>query len=136
LNRARNVAVQEVAVSDHNGRARFAPHSSNAMGKLSDSGSVEVAMVSLDSIVETGRFPDPQLVKIDVEGAELGVLRGAVRLLERARPTILLATHGAEIHRQCCDFLEASGYNLRPIDDTITSIDASDEIVALPRTAT
>ncbi|MGH7648176.1 MAG: FkbM family methyltransferase [Gemmatimonadaceae bacterium] len=133
LNRVKNVLVQEVAVSDHDGRARFAPHASNAMGKLSDSGSVDVAMVSLDSIVETARFPDPNLLKIDVEGAELGVLVGASQLLERARPSILLATHGPGVHRQCCDFLRNAGYQLRPIDESVASIDATDEILATPR---
>jgi len=133
LNRVQNVSLQEVAVSDHDGRARFAPHASNAMGKLSDSGSVEVSMVSLDFLVSGGRFPDPHLLKIDVEGAELGVLCGASRLLARARPTILLATHGAEIHRQCCEFLRDAAYDLRPIDPSVASLDATDEIIATPR---
>jgi len=133
LNRVQNVSLQAVAVSDHDGRARFAPHASNAMGKLSDAGSVEVATVSLDSIAKAGRFPDPNLLKIDVEGAELGVLRGAAQLLDRARPAILLATHGADVHRQCCDFLRNAGYELRPIDASITSTDTTDEIIATPR---
>lgn len=130
LNRLRNVSVHEVAVSDHDGRARFAPHASNAMGKLSDSGTVEVATVSLDSLTNAAQLQDPNLIKIDVEGAEVGVLRGAAQLLGRARPAILLATHGAAIHRECCDFLRNIGYSLRPIDESISSIDATDEIVA------
>ncbi len=91
------------------------------MGKLSDAGTVEVAMVSLDTAARAGQFPDPNLIKIDVEGAELGVLRGATQLLDRARPSILLATHGAEVHRQCCDFLRDAGYSLRPINESIAS---------------
>lgn len=133
LNRVRNVSVHEVAVSDHEGRARFAPNASNAMGRLSDSGSIEVAMVSVDNIVATANLPDPALLKIDVEGAELGVLRGAVELLDRARPSILLATHGANVHQQCCDFLRNAGYQLRPIDESVESIDATDELLATPR---
>lgn len=136
LNRVRNVSVQEVAVSDRDGRAKFAPHASNAMGKLSDAGDVEVAMVSLDSVTERGPFPDPKVLKIDVEGAELGVLRGASCLLARARPTILLATHGDQVHRQCCELLRAAAYDLRPIDPSVASIDATDEILATPRNPT
>jgi len=94
---------------------------------------VDVAMVSLDSMTNAGQFPDPSLLKIDVEGAELGVLCGASHLLRRARPTILLATHGAEVHRQCCDFLRDATYELRPIDPSVASIDATDEIIATPR---
>jgi len=132
LNRVRNVFVQEVAVSDRDGRAKFAPHASNAMGKLSDAGDIDVAMVSLDSVSERGQFADPGLLKIDVEGAELGVLCGASRLLARALPTILLATHGAEVHRQCCEFLRDAAYDLRPIDPSVASLDATDEIIATP----
>lgn len=133
LNRVRNVSVHQVAVSDREGRARFAPNASNAMGKLSDAGSIDVAMVSLDSVVTTASLPDPTLLKIDVEGAELGVLRGAAKLLDRARPSILLATHGANVHQQCCDFLRGAGYLVRPIDESVTSIDATDELLATPR---
>ena len=63
------------------------------------------------------------LMKIDVEGAELNVLEAASRMLARARPAIFLATHGAQVHRECCDLLRAAGYSLRPIDDSISSID-------------
>lgn len=133
LNRVRNVSVHEVAVSDREGRARFAPNASNAMGKLSDAGSIEVAMISLDSFVSAAGLPDPTLLKIDVEGAELGVLRGAATLLDRARPSILLATHGAHVHQQCCDVLRNAGYQLRPIDESVASIDATDELLATPR---
>jgi hypothetical protein len=54
-------------------------------------------------------------MKIDVEGAEVGVLRGAARLIQRARPTIFLSTHGAEVHAECCRLLNSWGYTLAPI---------------------
>ena len=38
--------------------------------------------------------PPPTLIKIDVEGAEGRVLRGAVALLERQAPTVLCEIHG------------------------------------------
>lgn len=130
LNRIDGVRVFEAAVSSTPGIARFAPHASNAMGRISDTGSMEVTLVSLDDLSESGSIPDPNLLKIDVEGAELGVLHGASRLLARARPTILLATHGAEVHRQCCAFLRDAGYELRPIDPSVATLDATDEVIA------
>jgi FkbM family methyltransferase len=46
-----------------------------------------VVAVSLDWLLES--LPPPSVVKIDVEGAELEVLRGASRLIETARPVVL-----------------------------------------------
>ena len=41
----------------------------------------------------------PQVIKIDVEGAEELLLRGAVRLLQREGPRLAIELHGADIAR-------------------------------------
>ena len=46
-----------------------------------------VVAVTLDWLLET--LPAPSVVKIDVEGAELEVLKGAHRLFETVRPVVL-----------------------------------------------
>ncbi|HEX5179675.1 MAG TPA: FkbM family methyltransferase [Gemmatimonadaceae bacterium] len=132
LNRLENVQVMEAAVGARSGTARFQPHASNAMGKVSANGIVGVELVSLDVLTDSKSIPDPTLIKIDVEGAELDVLKGAARTLDRARPAILLATHGSVVHRACCDFLRAAGYSLAPSDTSVASIDDTDEILATP----
>jgi len=51
-----------------------------------------VPTISLDTFCsEVGLRPN--LVKVDVEGAELMVLRGAAKLLDESYPTIILAVH-------------------------------------------
>jgi FkbM family methyltransferase len=52
--------------------------------------------VSLDAYCASHSL-SPEVIKIDVEGAELGVLRGACSLLERCRPTIFLSVHPKQI---------------------------------------
>jgi len=49
---------------------------------------------SIDGLLQ-GEFPAgvPMMIKIDVEGAELIVLRGAAKLLSKHRPAILLSVH-------------------------------------------
>ena len=47
---------------------------------------------------ETG---PPDLIKIDVEGAEGRVLRDARRILSEARPILFLALHGEEQRQDC-----------------------------------
>ena len=44
----------------------------------------EVAMTTLDSLVERHRLDPPYAIKLDVQGAELDALRGARRALERS----------------------------------------------------
>jgi FkbM family methyltransferase len=86
------------AVADRPGVARFQiaarGRASNALTGFGNSqmGGVReellVPTVTLDQLLET-TFP-PDLVKIDVEGAELLVLQGARRLLAEARPRLLI----------------------------------------------
>lgn len=132
INKVNHVRVVQAAVGSRNGTARFQPHRSKAMGRLSEGGSLEVDMVSIDTLCEARTIPEPTLMKIDVEGGELDVLEGALRVLTRVQPTIFLATHGAEVHRKCCDFLKSVAYDLRPVDESTRSINETDEILATP----
>ena len=47
---------------------------------------ISVAMKTLDSLIDTENV---DVIKIDIEGAELGALRGAPKLIARARPTVM-----------------------------------------------
>jgi FkbM family methyltransferase len=78
-----------------------------------------VAQVSLDDIVaERGLVPD--LVKIDTEGAELAVLRGAVDLLRTAQPTLVFeAWHAVEQRRDLWAILDKHGYAIAPLDGSV-----------------
>lgn len=57
---------------------------------LADGTGVPVQVRCLDAVWEEARKPWIAFVKMDVEGAEAGVIRGAGRLLEECRPTILI----------------------------------------------
>jgi FkbM family methyltransferase len=54
---------------------------------------VEVPVNTLDAFLAT-KDCRPSIIKIDVEGAELDVLRGATDTLRTARPTVLVEVHG------------------------------------------
>jgi hypothetical protein len=69
--------------------------------------------VALDDYARDHR--PPTLLKVDVEGAEGEVLRGATRLLREHRPHVLVETHSAELERECGDLLIAAGYAPRII---------------------
>jgi hypothetical protein len=66
------------------------------------------AEVTLDcSAAEVGV---PGFVKIDVDGGEVEVLRGAERLLVEHRPSLIVETHLQALERQCARFLDDHGY--------------------------
>lgn len=63
--------------------------------------SVIVPATSVDAFVSRSRLA-PQLIKIDVEGWELHVLRGAISTIQQYRPTLLIevvsgAPHASEV---------------------------------------
>lgn len=72
-----------------------------------------VLTVSLDWMAE--RIPPPDVLKIDVEGAELGVFRGAARLLETRRPCIIFESH-PESREEVSTQLLKLGYSLYDSD--------------------
>jgi len=57
-----------------------------------------------------------RLIKIDVEGAELKVMRGAVNTLRNAKPSILCELHGGELVKQVFEFLKELGYQWKMIE--------------------
>lgn len=128
LNRMTNVTVIEAAVSDCSGVTYFEEGSSTFEGHISSQGTLQVKTVSLDELIARGEISTPDYIKMDVEGAEMQVFSGAKSLLANARPTIFLATHGDDVHQQCCQFLTSLGYQLQPIGGK--SLEQSDEILA------
>lgn len=109
-----NVDVFEFALSDENGESFFINKKDTSTGCLSSSGDMWVETYTVDYLVDSGTVPPPDYIKIDVEGAELLVLKGARRTLEKHMPSIFLATHGPDLKYDCMEFLETLGYCFRP----------------------
>nr|MBA2622042.1 FkbM family methyltransferase [Chthoniobacterales bacterium] len=133
LNNLRNVQVIEAAVADRIGDAMFDDQRNPSMGQLSESGRIEVRTVALDDLVESETIPPPDFIKIDVEGAEGGVLKGAERVLLRQQPTIFLATHGDNAKWACLNLLNRYKYSVQPIGHA--SVANSDEFLAVALTS-
>ncbi|MBD2297291.1 FkbM family methyltransferase [Nostoc sp. FACHB-190] len=129
LNSISNVTVIESAVSDTTGIDYFEFNSSSFQGQLSSKGTLEVKTVNLDNLIFNGEIPNPNYIKIDVEGAEMKVFDGAKSMLMNAHPTIFLATHSHELHKQCIDFLTSLGYTIKAIGNS--KIEESEEIIAV-----
>jgi len=108
INHCDNVQVIELALSDHEGSARFDNNASSGTGHLSLDGQIEVQITSLDAM--SARLPAPNVLKIDCEGAEVEVLKGGEKTICSAKPAIFLSTHGDGLKKTCFDLLESWGY--------------------------
>jgi FkbM family methyltransferase len=103
-NRLQNVVAVPVALGEERGTMQMRIYSSSGSNSLyvvvpddaivTQVGYEDVEVRTIDELVERGEVEPPDVIKIDVEGAEGMVLRGAQVTLARARP-VILAEHNA-----------------------------------------
>ncbi len=130
LNKFHNIDVLEVAVSNKSGKGFFEAGGSIATGHLSEQGSIEVRTITLDEYILEGTAPKPDVIKVDVEGAEHEVFKGAQELIQKWRPLIFLDTHGREAHEGTVNLLSRYGYQFETLDGL--SLPNSKELIARP----
>lgn len=76
--------------------------------------------VPLDELVSENIIKKPNFVKIDVEGAELSVLKGMRMIISENRPKILVDLHYKEAKQEVKDFFNEYNYSFEEIErDTI-----------------
>ena len=73
---------------------------------------IVVPVRTADSLIRDGTAR-PDVVKIDVEGAELLVLRGAAETLRVTRPITIVEAHSASLAFRVHEWFEARGYEVR-----------------------
>jgi FkbM family methyltransferase len=117
INNYQNIFPFKAAVADKNRPMPFKLGSDSSTGSIADNGDINVDTVSIDELIKNGKLPMPDVIKIDVEGSELMVLGGMLKLLKDKKPAIFLSTHGSEIHNKCYALLFLFGYSLSTITD-------------------
>jgi FkbM family methyltransferase len=144
-----NVSVVPAAVSDRDGWAMFLDKGSlesrldkdddeaqarrRAARKRRVRGSSAVPVLSLDSWIASTEQPPPTLIKMDIEGAEIGALRGMSETLRSAGPTLIIEPHGTQ--RAIAELLDAVDYEHTRIEAESATPEASwrAHILARPR---
>jgi FkbM family methyltransferase len=105
------IEVVEAAVWDAASGVALVPGSSDSEWQSVPGG--RVTSLTLDEFAAT--HPPPDLVKIDVEGAEARVLRGAQGLLRSRRPVVVCELHGSVSEDAVPELLP--GYRLERLGD-------------------
>lgn len=153
-NRFSQVTVESRALSDRAGPAGFeappAGHVWDGTGRLvRDAGpnAPQVHCVTLDDLAAEHALDNVALVKIDVEGWELAVLRGGRRMIESSRPVILFEYDPAYVSRcggsgdELSDLLFGAGYRLfalrprRAARAILRLVDRGGNFLAVPRSS-
>ncbi len=106
----KNVTIVRGALSDHEGKARFAVATDGGTNSLAKTTHPEqviqnwetVPLTTLDSFVAKHAIERVHMMKIDVEGGECDVLRGGSALFSRTDAPVVLS--------EFCD-LTAAGFN-------------------------
>lgn len=120
------------AVAETSGYLEFATFGFSLVGSIacaatpSDAVIIKVPSVSLDHFVYEAANPPPTLMKIDVEGAEGEVLRGAKRLLQQHRPILLIEIHSAEQQAAVVAQTDPLGYKWRRLDSVSPILEAKE----------
>ncbi len=134
MNRITNCTVIEAAVSSTDGEATFDPSEDRSTGHLAEAGSLRVRTLTLNRWAQSDGIRPPNLLKIDIEGAEYECLRGASEVIQKFQPVVFLATHGREVHLACSELLKKWNYQLVPLG--AQSVELADELIATPAEST
>jgi FkbM family methyltransferase len=108
------VHLHRMALSDFVGKAKMnVPDQANqGCNFVGPTGEWEVEVTTLDAFCENQRLTNVSLIKVDVEGAELALLKGAEQTIRRFRPILMIEVNPATLQRSGhtgLDVIEAIG---------------------------
>jgi len=122
LSRDLPVHVNQLALSDAVGVEAFSSYVFDLVSQLgdhslqhADAQVIRVRTETPDYRVAEYALEPPDLVKIDVEGAEIRVLKGMASVLASCRPRLLIETHSPELEAEVLSMLSALSYKSRVI---------------------
>ena len=129
FNHIKNVVVVADLIGDKSKKSTYFYQSSSdsGMNTVADIGRrkgykrTKTKQITLDEFCNAHGLK-PQLIKIDVEGAELSILKGATSVLRQYMPTIFLSVHPKHI-RELGGSIEELEQVIKELDYQVSDID-------------
>ena len=114
LNQLDNVRIFQIAISDDDGKADFYINPDNTGGHSlvvhgENWSKTSVQKMTLDHLMREISV-SPDLIKIDVEGSALAVLRGGIETLRQNKPKIVLELDSIDEEKTISELLEGLDY--------------------------
>jgi FkbM family methyltransferase len=133
---ADRVTVRNIGVGSGSGELAFATAAADGLGRATADEEIQrmlrqreerlqvfhAPVNSLDNEIASFPLPEPDFVKIDVEGMELDVLQGMRQTISRRKPELYIEMHGADIKAKrenaarVVQFLSDHGYSIRHVE--------------------
>jgi FkbM family methyltransferase len=126
INQLKNVDSFKFALFDKSGSAcledPFRNDKIDPDKKTATENDIIVEMVVFDELRKKSKIGRIDVAKIDVEGAELNVLKGMENTLKTDKPGLLIEVHPSMLksfhhtHEDLMDYLTGLGYQCKPVD--------------------
>lgn len=123
-NKVSNVVVETLAVSNETGKCSFHIENNNANSHMETiplkhqkpnlKSTIEVGSISLDDYI-TSQGVVPDVIKVDVEGAEKLVLEGSTELLKDFDISWIISTHSSDLLKECEYVMKNNGYEVETL---------------------
>ena len=135
-----NVQCLPYAVGEYDGVEKFMLSEGHSWGMLAGqghtpmkfAGEIVVGVRNLSGLVNSGDLKPPHVIKMDVEGGEAAVLRGAIEVIATYRPILFIELH--DTTTAVLSELERQGYHTSLFGSTmpVKAVEGNLHIAAVP----
>lgn len=133
LNSFKNVEINNIAVSDELGELSFFNERSRNMGGVSLNKSYKgpgrISAITLDKFLHENNIEEVDFIKIDVEGFEFKVIKGARMIIEKCHPKLFIEINDSFLKtnndsaKSVISNLVSHGYQIQRADN-LETVDA------------
>jgi len=121
LNRLTNISLSNLVCCDKDGDTAFYVHnrftSCHSIYPYTDANKITAKASRLDTILRKLKTSRVDLIKIDVENAELDVLKGAMDILNKNHPKIIFEAGNEKYLSKIINYLIDFGYTVHQINN-------------------